>query len=530
LYPRFPLTDPSPIPRRVRRRRPGRPRRAPARHRRALPTAAGRGVAAIMTVMTITTTMMGWGGCRARPDAAPGSTTTAAASGAGPSQASAGGGRRGLDGAARGWNVVLLTIDTLRADRLGAYGYSRHANSPRLDAHLGSGVTFDRAFAQRAATWPSLASVLSGLYPSGHGVDENGYGFPDDLPTLPKLLRGAGYRTGAFLSNMCDANHKGWDAFACNGGKDGRTVEAALDWTAGLDAARPYLLWVHLFGAHPPYYNGGDGANQLDRGYEGSLGPKKWRLDEVMTEHLKLDAADLRHLDALYDAAVMGSDRLAGELLDGLQRSGKLAHTLVVVAADHGEELYAHNGYLFHACSVYQTTLHVPLGIAAAGLLPARARVPQGVELIDVLPTMLALLAVAPPARLDGRSLVPYLERPGGGGGGKPAFSEYGASRIHTVVEADWKLVDNPDGLHPACIPGRPGKPPLEYPIGRLELYDLGHDPGETHDLAAGQPLKAAELSRLIDQRFSHLPHRARPQQVPEKLRQELRDLGYVAP
>lgn len=452
--------------------------------------------------------------------------------------AAAGDRRDELTGAARGWNVVLLTIDTLRADRLGAYGYTRRAASPGLDAQLGAGAVFDRAFAQRAATWPSLASLLSGLYPSGHGVEENGYGFPDDLPTLPKLLRAARYRTGAFLSNMCEANHQGWDTFACSGGKDGKTVRDALDWTtpagaaAGQPRARrpPFLLWVHLFGAHPPYYNGGDLSSRLDPGYQGSLGPKKWRLDAVMTQHLRLDGADLWHLDALYDAAVMGSDRLAGELLAGLRQNGSLDHTLVIVAADHGEELYAHNGYLYHACSVYQTTLHVPLGIAAPGLLPAGARIPQAVELIDVLPTLLALLAVPPPARLDGRSLVHYLERPGGGGSGKPAFSEYGASRIHTVVQQNWKLVDNPDGLSPACIPGGPGQPPLRYPIGRTELYDLARDPGETSNLAAARSRQVAELRHLIDQRFSRLPRRGHPQEIPEKLRKELSNLGYVAP
>jgi arylsulfatase A-like enzyme len=440
---------------------------------------------------------------------------------------------RQLAGAARGWNVVLLTIDTLRADRLGVYGYARRATSPALDAQLGAGVVFDRAFAQRAATWPSLASLLSGLYPSGHGVEENGYGFPDDLPTLPKLLRAAGYRTGAFLSNMCDANHQGWDAFACSGGRDAKSVQSALAWAAVPGGARtsPFLLWVHLFGAHPPYYNGGDLATALDPGYQGSLEPRKWRLDAVMARHERLDAADLRHLDALYDAAVIGSDRLAGDLLAGLRRAGALDRTLVVIAADHGEELYAHNGYLYHACSVYQTTLRVPLGIAAPGLLPAGARVPQAVELIDVLPTLLALLAVPPPAgRLDGRSLVAYLERPGGGGAGKPAFSEYGASRIHTVVRDEWKLVDNPDGLDPACIPGPPGQPPLRYPIGRRELYDLAHDPGETANLAASRPGQAVALAHLIDQRFAHLPRRGHPQQIPEKLRKELSNLGYVAP
>src|SRR5262249_8724220 len=93
-----------------------------------------------------------------------------------------------LPGAAKGGDVLLLTVDTLRADRLGAYGYKARPNSPGIDAQLASGITFDNAMSQRASTWPSLASVLTGLYPSGHGVNENGYGFPDDLPTLPKLL------------------------------------------------------------------------------------------------------------------------------------------------------------------------------------------------------------------------------------------------------------------------------------------------------------------------------------------------------
>jgi len=481
-------------------------------------------VAAIAAIAVAAAIAVGVAGCQRQPAAGRGAAAAASGGSAAGVQAP-----RRLNGAARGWNVVVLTIDTLRADHLGAYGYTRRATSPNLDAQLAAGVTFDRGFSQRAATWPSLASLLSGLYPSGHGVDENGYGFPDDLPTLPKLMHAAGYRTGAYLSNMCDANHQGWDGFACSGGKDGRAVQDALAWASELDGRGPFLLWVHLFGAHPPYYNGGDLGSRLDPGYSGELGPKKWRLDEVMTRHLRLDAADLQHLNALYDAAVIGSDRLAGALLDGLRQAGKLQHTIVVVAADHGEELYAHHGYLYHACSVYQTALHVPLSIAAPGLLPAGARVPQPVELIDVLPTLLGLAAVPPPQRLDGRSLVPYLERPGAGGGGKPAFSEYGASRIHTVIDADWKLVDNPDDLQPACIPGPAGKPPLHYPIGRVELYDLAHDPGETADLAGAQPARVAELSRLIVQRFSHLPHRARPQQIPESLRKELSNLGYVA-
>ncbi len=434
--------------------------------------------------------------------------------------------RRPLTGAAKGWNVVVLTVDTLRADRLGSYGYAARPNSPRVDAQLASGVVFENAMSQRASTWPSLASVLTGLYPSGHGVNENGFGFPDDLPTLPKLLHAAGYQTGAFLSNMCQANHQGWDTFSCSGGQDGKDVRRALEWARTADPHRPFLLWVHLFGAHPPYYNGGDGADGMDPDYQGPLGPRKRLLDPVMTTPIPLAPRDVQHLDALYDAAVQGSDRISGSLLEGLRAAGRLDRTIVLFAADHGEELYQHNRYLYHSCSVYQTTLHVPLGISAPGVIPAGARVPQVVELIDVLPTLLDLIGVAKPAEQHGKSLVPYLERPGEGGRGAPAFSEYGSSTIHTVLQDHWKLVHNPQGFSPVCIPDAP---PNHYPIGREELYDLSRDPGEKENLAARQPAKVAELARLIDRRFTGLRNRVHDQKVPEDLKKELNSLGYVA-
>jgi len=439
--------------------------------------------------------------------------------------------RARLAGGAKGWNVVLLSIDTLRADRLGAYGYKVRPTSPHLDSQLAAGLTFDAAMAQRAATWPSLASLLTGLYPSGHGVQENGYGFPDDLPTLPKVLHGAGYTTGAFLSNMCKANHQGWDAFGCTPGQDGKTIRHALEWARALplpqDSHKPFFLWVHLFGAHNPYYNGGDLADrELDPGYQGPVAPRKRMLDHIMVDKIPLGSRDLQHLNALYDAAVLGTDGLAGELLDGLSAAGRLGNTVVVVTADHGEELYEHNRYLYHSCSVYQSTLHVPLGIAAPGLIPPGTRVPQTVELIDVTPTLLALLGLPALPEAHGKSLVPYLERPGEGGRGLPAFSEYGNTEVRTVLDQDWKLVFNPDQVDPVCIPNAP---PGHYRIGRVELYDLASDPHETTNRAASEKARVAELVRLLGQRFSGLRRRGGPQVVPEELRKELEALGYVA-
>jgi arylsulfatase A-like enzyme len=246
-----------------------------------------------------------------------------------------------------------------------------------------------------------------------------------------------------------------------------------------------------------------------------------------MREKVPLAERDVRHLDALYDAAVAGSDRLAGGLVDGLRAAGRLERTVVVVLSDHGEELYDHNGYLYHACSVYQTTLHVPLGIAAPGLVPAGATVPETVELLDVAPTLLALLGLPPLAETQGRSLLPRLEgREEPAAEPRPAFSQHGAAPLYTVLAGGWKLVYNPRGIAPVCIPGAP---PGHYPIGKTELYDLGRDPGETTDLAAGEPARVTRLARLIRQRFAGVRNRVRAQEPPEELRKELEALGYVA-
>ena len=452
--------------------------------------------------------------CGCRPEASPSEQTTAS--------------QRPLEGEAAGFNVVLLSIDTLRADRLGSYGYSRYETSPAIDQLLNRGVRFDQAQAPRSITWPSLASTLTGLFPSGHGLIYNGYSLRDDQPTLPKILQENGYETAAFLSNMCKANHQGWDSFFCAGGVDQRVNRQATDWLETRESERPFLLWAHYFGPHPPYYNGGARAQEWDPGYDGVLTPKKGVLDRVVTDGPPLDDRDLEHLEAIYSAAVRGTDDLVSHLLEALEASGELERTLIVFLADHGEDLYEHNKYLYHACSVYQSSLHVPLGFVAPGLFPD-GEVLQPVELVDVLPTVLDLLGVGSPGCLHGTSLVPYLERPDRTGAGKPAFTEYGDTRIATVLHDGWKLVSNPDGMTPECMP----KAPLDlYPIADVELYDLTSDPAERNNLADAHPDRVEKLRTLLK---AHQADMCSPggdpgsQEIPEDLKKELKALGYVA-
>lgn len=476
---------------------------------------------------------------------------------------------RSLLGAAAGWNLVLVTVDTLRADRLGAWGYTLPSTppstlpstSPAIDELVGRGVRFENAHALRALTWPSLATVLTGLYPSGHGVAANGYELAEDQATLPLLLKDAGYRTAAFLSNMCHANHRGWDELACSGGVDAKTNRKALAWLAALHGEQvppketgsatpaatpsPFFLWVHYFGAHPPYYNGGERALELDPGYSGPLKPKSWALDRVMIDGIELAARDLEHLDALYDAAVIGTDRYVAELLAGLAEHADLERTVVVFLADHGEDLYQHHRYLYHACSVYQTALHVPLAIVAPGLLPGGTSVERHVELADVLPTLLELLGLQPPGCVDGRSMLPELrgqelrvqgfhqtaqQRTGASGPERQAFSEYGDTRIHTLVDGRFKLITNPDREAVACMKGLPVG---FYPIGEVELYDLAADPLEKNDVAAQHPEVVSRLLAALEERKASRCHAVpesagQSREIPAEVKEQLEALGYV--
>ncbi len=431
-----------------------------------------------------------------------------------------------LLGAAAGRNVVVISIDTLRADRLGAFGYDLRDTSPRLDTLVGQGVRFDRAMAHRSLTWPSLASMLTGLYPSGHGVVQNGYELRDETPTLPKILQAAGYETGAFLSNMCRANHTGWDAFKCTGSNDARLLPMSRRFLENRSPEKPFLLWVHYFGAHGPYSNGGDlAATQLDPGYEGPLGPKKWKLNQAMISDAELTEADVRHLDALYDGAIMGTDTHVGRLLDLLHEQGLAEDTLFLFVADHGEELADHDKYFYHACSVYQAGLNVPLAFTAPGVLPEGGAIPEAVEIADVLPTMLELLGLDVPSGLHGRSLVDYLDPERSDPVARPAFSEFGDMAIRTVVHGDWKLIINPKREVVQCFKDAP----LDLvEIEVAELYDLAADPLEQSNLADARRDKLGELRQLIEDRFELLDNQGLEQDLPPEVRERLEAMGYL--
>jgi arylsulfatase A-like enzyme len=367
---------------------------------------------------------------------------------------------------------------------------------------------------------------MTGLYPISHGVFTNGYLLEEGIPTLPEVLRDAGYDTGAFLANMCKGSHRGWDTFFCDYGADKEVVARALEWLEARQGDRPYFLWVHLLAAHGPYHKGVSRVRStMDPTYSGRVRPNQKALDALMHDGYALDERDLFHLNALYDASIMEADRLVGALVQGTEESSGTAGLLTVFFSDHGEELAEHNDYLYHSCSVFESTLHVPLLFTAEGLIQGRRGFSNPVELIDVPLTILDLLGIPGLSDAQGKSLAIFLQPGAQSDVAGTAFSEYGQSRVRTVTTGRWKLIVNPDGIDAQCVPGAPD---FRYTIPRVGLFDLEADPGEIHNRADENPDRVSAMGDLINNRFVGLIDRRRVQDVPENLRQQLRALGYI--
>lgn len=395
-----------------------------------------------------------------------------------------------------GLNVLLITVDTLRADAVGAYGH-QDAGTPWMDRLASEGVRFERAHAQNVVTFPSHANILSGRYPLRHGVRDNaGFRFPPAMETIATLLQSRGYRTGAFVSAFPLASRFGLtrsfdvydDRFGESGGPAMRlehiprrpgadTVAAALRWL-GAQPRGPYFCWVHLYEPHWPY-----------------APPEPFAS---------------RFRENPYQGGVATADAALGPLLEPLLAQGTKGRTLVVLTADHGEALGEHDE-LTHGILAYEATLHVPLVLYAPRLFSPRV-VGDPVRHVDLLPTILDAVGLRGPAESDGRSLLPLAS-----GLAQPAETSYfealtaaatrGWAPLYGLMRGSQKYIDLP-------IP---------------ELYDLRADPRELTNLAASRPGDVARLrSLLLDLRRSD-PGLQAVVEESEEARERLRALGYAA-
>jgi arylsulfatase A-like enzyme len=426
-------------------------------------------------------------------------------------------------------NLLLISIDTLRADHLSAYGYERET-SPAIDALAGEGVLFENPIAQRGSTWPSLTSILTSMYPRSHGVRSNGVQLEASKRILAEWLQERGYATGAFLTNMTTAPNRGFDVkpeLPKGADRDLRATQAALRWIRE-QRERPFFAWLHLMAPHHPYRPRGPRPAGFDTGYRGELDGSHETLHGIYKRREALSQAELAHIVSLYDADVLEADGHVGLLLDGLDRAELAESTLVVLVSDHGEELYEHNHYFFHSNSIYQSVLRVPLILRLPGVLPAGLRVPDVIETVDIAPTVLELLGIPRPSGFEGRSLT---ERIFAGGvpapGDAAAFSELGPG-IASMRTERWHYIHNPDGLtSPGTAAGDEGHEPY-FRIERGELYDVIDDPRETRNLVRERPEVAASLRRRLETWLGGREGHYRVEALSPETEAELRALGYL--
>ena len=422
-------------------------------------------------------------------------------------------------------HLLLITIDTLRADHLGCYGYAP-PTSPAIDALARDGVLFESAMAQRGGTWPSLTSILTAKYPHTHGVRRNGDRLAPAHRSLAELLRERGYTTAAFLTNMRTAPNRGFEHVPQlpKGDVDGAAVEALVEWLARRREA-PFFAWLHLVGPHDPYVPSRRQQQRFDTGYRGELHAGRAVLQKIHRERIELTEAELAHLVALYDGDIARVDERVSEVLAALDALELAPATLVVLTADHGEELYQHHRYFLHSLSIYESVLHVPLILRLPGVLPRGERVSGPVETVDLAPTVLELLGVPRPPDYQGDSLLPRIrgEPPAGEAA---AFSELGPD-IHSIRTERWRYIWNRRaGAAPA--PGAERLGGSDFPIASEELYDLRSDPLEQANAVDRHPDVAAQLRQRLETWRAGAGPSPEAQPLAPETEQELRALGYL--
>jgi choline-sulfatase len=426
-------------------------------------------------------------------------------------------------------NILVISVDTLRPDRLGVYGYER-PTSPVVDELASEAITFERAFAPRGMTWPSLATMLTGLQPTTTNVRWNGQYIPLTVANIARLLRNTGYETGAFLGgsicHMAGATHS-FDTLAC--GEDTELSAKAGEFFRA-PKRRPFFTWVHYMATHAPYQPAAEYDRFTRRDYAGPVRGDRATLDGLVVRQEQLSADDLAQLNGLYDGEVLSADAQVAQLLAALDDGDLRRNTIILFTADHGEDLWEHNRYLYHACSIYDSSLQVPLILALPDGGGAGTRFRDVVELVDVTPTLLELVGVARLPSFEGTSLLPRL------GVGDGAHADDSANEptatgewydpalrksLQTVRTARWRYISNPDELTPRCVPEGD-----YYKVAREELYDHDADPGETRNVAAEHPEVTQRFAALLG--GSDAAKDAAPLPIDPKLRDQLRALGYL--
>ncbi len=389
--------------------------------------------------------------------------------------------------------IILITIDSLRADHLGCYGYYRNT-SPEIDSFSKKAAIFNNAFTTRSETPTAIASLLTGLYSHFHHVRMIHDQLPEDIKTLPFFLHMKKYITAAFVGNHILKNEKSglgryFDTYVDKLPKKelNRDVfenrapdltDSAIRWIES-NCNKSFFLWVHYQDPHHPY----DGAPEKIRNLFTHKNAEMV-LAESIADHVKLPwikevdgAVDANSYIDAYDSEIRLCDKYIGKLLKKLDQLCDPNKTLIIITADHGESLGKHGRYFVHGlCSVYDDAVHIPLIIRYPGIVSGRIN--EQVSLVDIVPTILEIIKFThDPQKNEGESLVALLLR-------KPSFKRKPifiekANEIKAVRTDNWKFIMN-------------------FKTKQAELYNLKLDPDENNNIINYQKEVANTLHRLL--------------------------------
>ncbi len=445
-------------------------------------------------------------------------------------------------------NIVLISVDSLRPDHLGCYGYARQT-SPRMDQLAAEGAVFENAISSTSWTLPAHCALFTGLADSVHGCQEMNQRLADDRLTLATRLQAIGYTTAGFFSGP--ALHpvfglsQGFERYVdctsfaalslkvLDAGQslDGGVVEAASSaditnprvyenvrtWLQE-NPRRPFFLFIHLWDVHfdyiplPPY------DRMFDPDYTGTVTGENYAIDPAF--NASLPKRDLEHIVALYDGEIAWTDEHVGKILDELDTRGLRDNTIVMLVADHGEEFFEHGGKT-HRQTLYDEVLRIPLLVRLPGRIAAGQRFRQQVRIIDLLPTLLELAGAPPPTDVMGWSLAGSLR-----GRGPDTRDDQSALAVSELFSAG-RALRSYRRLDRKLIRDERTK--------GVQLYDLSADPAERSPVTGNE----SPLARLLagdEQRglawlaefCKAFPREATAPTLPENVRKQLESLGYL--
>lgn len=454
-------------------------------------------------------------------------------------------------------NLVLFSVDSLRADHLKIYGYPRET-APNLTHLSKDAFVFEQAFTVSTHSAPAHSSLLTGLYPLQHGQVQNGLKLPDAVETLAEHLSRQGYATGGFVSDIIlgeESNlQQGFDSFGVDHIHSGSPIHITQEWASrvwtraknwlfswqeslqesqaqGKDYRRqPFFLWLHANHPHGNY-NPPPGYRNLfmsapGKNLQTQLENSQYDLDKIIRHALRNNRVDQELIDwvnNLYDGEIRFADFLLGELIQFLKQNGEYDRTVIIFVSDHGEMLFEQakpgqeRSAAHHAGLYYETVLKIPLVIKPSVhfSLPTTQRVKGNAVSLDIFPTAFALLGLNPPERPHALNLVPLMQAPGTAAGhtqtyfGEILFN----NRCSGLKENEWRLI--------RCE--SPGK------STKSKLYNLAIDPKQQQNLYNKDPAKANQLEQLLDTWLDEQKGYvlSNPQNISDAMRRILKAGGY---